>query len=379
MSQQHWRDRAITVSEAISDAFEVLKAYGARIAEWVLFFCLIANIIEIFPLPEPFANVFGNIVLGIQSVTLDVAGFGLTSMGAHARRRGDEKAANKASAMGWTLIGIMIVTVSLVTVSLIIPDTKPTIDTIGKVLILARVIVTVFYGHIVHSLRVAGTEHDNRIAELEKEVSTRKAEVSSVQLQLSNAQKQVSTGQQEMDRWRSQLDTLRGQLDIKQQEIESLHTALNSGHDFQASRVSSLQQEVEHEQATQAALRRELYAAKAELERVQLALSTEQHTVSSLRRELSTVQRQVSSQGVQSPAKKVSSGQADGQSKVVQLDSRRRTGQDDTEDQIRALHKVTPVQSLSARAIAGQIGCSPTTAAKWKTVIENEEKSAVNE
>ena len=115
MTQQqretHWRDRAIEASEAISDGFEVLKAYGARVAEWILFFCLIANIIEIFPLPEPFASVFGNIVLGVQSVTLDIAGFGLATMGDHARRRGDERAARKASRMGWTLISVMILTV----------------------------------------------------------------------------------------------------------------------------------------------------------------------------------------------------------------------------------------------------------------------------
>jgi hypothetical protein len=70
-----------------------------------------------------------------------------------------------------------------------------------------------------------------------------------------------------------------------------------------------------------------------------------------------------------------------GQEKIVELDSRRKTGQEDggVEKQIRDLHEKTPVQSLSARAIAGQVGCSPTTAAKWKTIIENEERGAVNE
>src|SRR5579862_1251160 len=107
MTQQqgmHWRDRAIHAAERISDGFEVAKAWGARIAEWILFFCLVGNIIEIFPMPHDFAQTFGNIVLGVQVVTLDIAGFGLATMGDHARRRGDERAAKQASTMGWSLI-----------------------------------------------------------------------------------------------------------------------------------------------------------------------------------------------------------------------------------------------------------------------------------
>lgn len=202
--------------------------------------------------------------------------------------------------------------------------------------------------------------------------------VSTVQQQLDTERKRVSNLQQQLDtekqRARLEVDTLRGQMNIKQQEAESLRAALCDGQGFQSSRVSSLQQEVERVQATADAMRRELHMSKSELERVQLALSNEQQVVSSLRKELSSVQRQVSSQSVQPLAKRVSSGQA----KVVQLDSHRRD-QDDVEKQIRELHKGTPVQSLSARAIAGQVGCSPTTAAKWKAIIESEEQAAVNE
>src|SRR6266498_3450093 len=137
----HWRDRFIARSEGISDAWEVGKAYGARVAEWILFVCLFANILEMFPLLPDW---FGNAVLIVQAITLDIAGFGLTTMGEHARRQGNEKAARTARRMGWTLIGLMILTVGLVTVSVLIPPTKETIDTIEKGLILARVIVTVF-------------------------------------------------------------------------------------------------------------------------------------------------------------------------------------------------------------------------------------------
>lgn len=393
-SEIHWRDRAIATSEAISDGFEVLKAYGARIAEWILFFCLIANIIEIFPLPEPSASIFGNIILGIQAVTLDVAGFGLTTMGDHARRRGDMAAAKKAGAMGWTLISVMILTVSLVTLGLLVPSTKPYVDGTEKALILVRVIVTVIYGHIVHLLRNAGTEHDNRVSSLQKQLDTTQKELSSVQSQVSTGQQEVSRLRAQLDserqRLQMELDTLSGQVDIKQQELESMRAALSTGQDFQASRVSSLQQEVEREQATVAALRRELFAAKAEVERVQSALSSEQQTVSSLRREVSSMRVQLDTgqakkvSTVQAPVstKRASTGhpQLDaGQGKVVQLDTRRKAGQDDVEEQIRALHRTHSVQSLSARDIARQVGCSPTTAAKWKAIIEQEAELVVNE
>jgi hypothetical protein len=171
MDNVHWRDRAIGASEGISDAFEVLKTYGARLADWILFFCLIGDILEIFPLPEPFATTFGNIVLGAQVITLDIAGFGLTSMGDHAERRGDSKSARKARVMGWTLISIMIGTVALVTTAILIPQTKDVVDDINKALMLVRVGVTVIYGHVIHQLRSAGNAHVDRLKGLEREVT----------------------------------------------------------------------------------------------------------------------------------------------------------------------------------------------------------------
>lgn len=36
-------------AEAITDAWEVAKAYAGRVAEWVLFLCVIINIIEMLP------------------------------------------------------------------------------------------------------------------------------------------------------------------------------------------------------------------------------------------------------------------------------------------------------------------------------------------
>lgn len=300
-SQQEisWWDRAISKSEMISNGFEVFKAWLARLAEWVLFFCLIANIIEIFPLPKPFASVFGEIVLGTQVITLDVAGFGLASMGASAKRRGDIGAAKKATGMGWTLISIMMLTVGLVATSIIFPSTKPTVDTVQNALILVRIIVTVLYSHIVHSLRVSGVEHENHLKELEDSLSTaqhdlaaKSQEVNTVQMQLSTVQKQLSNGQAEVSK-------LQFDLSNEQAEVSNLRGHLNTAQQ----RMSTLEQEIETVQGGGSDLRRELLMARDEAKTLKArleqkdqemaAVSGDLSGVMTLRRDLATTRDEV--------------------------------------------------------------------------------------
>ncbi len=149
----HWRDIAIAKSEIITDAWEVTKAYSARIAEWVLFICMIFNIVEILPGVHLLSAV-SNAVLATQVVALDIAGFGLASMADHARRMGNEAAAKRASGTGYFLIGIMLATLLVVTVGILWPGTLPIVAGIEKVLILVRVLMIVIYGHVIHGLRV---------------------------------------------------------------------------------------------------------------------------------------------------------------------------------------------------------------------------------
>ena len=150
--QRHWKDRAMTGSEVITDVWEVTKAILARLAEWVLFACMVMNIIEILP-GVVLAPLVSNLVLSVQAVTLDVAGFGLASMADHARDNGDEEAARSGKITGWLLIGLMIVTLLLVSIGLLWPQTQRFTTPAEKGLILARVIMTVIYGHVVHRLR----------------------------------------------------------------------------------------------------------------------------------------------------------------------------------------------------------------------------------
>ena len=86
---------------------------------------------------------------------LDVGGFSLATMGEQAREQGDTRAAHKASVTGYFLIGVTIVTLLLVTVGLLWSPTKYYTDQAEKGLILVRVVMTVIYAHVIHSLRQA--------------------------------------------------------------------------------------------------------------------------------------------------------------------------------------------------------------------------------
>lgn len=94
-----------------------------------------------------------NLNLSVQVVMLDIGGMSLASMAAHAREQGDEAAAKKAGTTSRFLIGLMIVTLLLVSVGVLFPGVKSYTDIAEKGLILVRVVMTVIYGHVLHSLR----------------------------------------------------------------------------------------------------------------------------------------------------------------------------------------------------------------------------------
>src|SRR5260370_26579959 len=96
-------------SEIITDAWEVTKTYAGRIAEWVLFACMIMNIIEILP-GVTLWPALSNIVLGTQVVMLDVGGVLPDSMRDHARQHGDAQAPRRPSVTAPSLPRIMILT-----------------------------------------------------------------------------------------------------------------------------------------------------------------------------------------------------------------------------------------------------------------------------
>ncbi len=329
---EHWRDRAIAAAETISDGFDVAKAYGAHIANWVLFFCLVANLIEM--VSPAFRSWAGMVIVGIQSITLDVAGFGLTAMAASARRRGDTKSARKADIMGWTLISVMAVTVSLITLAAFDTNLAEFVNEADNALMLIRVIVTVFYGHIVHQLREASTAHETRLAELEtlvpqlqQQLTTQEQEIATVQGQLAGAQKHVADIQRQLEDEKENGASIRHKLDVAQQHVSSLEAELEAGHGDTAGlrrelnaahaeveslrgRLDAKQRELDVMAADQAgiiALRRDLNTARVraeelhmELEARQQALKNEQALVASLRREVERFQQSGTQQHVSS-------------------------------------------------------------------------------
>src|SRR5260370_28540333 len=119
---------------------------------------MVMNILEIL---VTMPSALSNIVLGTQVVMLDVGGFSLASMGEQARQQGDERAARKASVTGNFLIGVTIVTLLLVTIGLLWSAAKQDTDMAEKGLILVRVIMTVIYGHVIHSLRSVTTHRQH--------------------------------------------------------------------------------------------------------------------------------------------------------------------------------------------------------------------------
>jgi hypothetical protein len=148
----HWKHAALKNAEVITDAWEVVKVYAGRAAEWVLFLCMIANIIAMLPgMAVP--TYVTNLVLGVQVVMLDIGGMSLSSMAAHIRERGEIAAAKKASTTSTFLIGLMIFTLLLVSIGVLFPVLKSYTDMGEKGLILVRVVMTVIYGHVIHSLR----------------------------------------------------------------------------------------------------------------------------------------------------------------------------------------------------------------------------------
>lgn len=185
-----WRETAIARSEIITDAWEVTKTYAGRLAEWVLFACMIMNIIEILPGVALWSSIT-NIVLGTQVVMLDVGGFSLASMGDQAREQGDERAARRATVTGGFLIGIMIVTLLLVSIGLLWPVARTYTSMAEKGLILVRVIMTVIYGHVIHSLRRAGTQRQQaacteQITELSQRLTASEQRVTELVQRIAN-------------------------------------------------------------------------------------------------------------------------------------------------------------------------------------------------
>ena len=137
------------------------------------YICMIMNVLTVF---ITFLPGVSNTVLAVQVVTLYIAGFGLQSMAEGV----DKKSARSANVTSWSLITIMIITMVLVTVSHLYPQVSMYTTIADNILILVRVIMTVVYGHVVHTLRHASAK---------KQAAEEKQVAANDQVALSNQQK----------------------------------------------------------------------------------------------------------------------------------------------------------------------------------------------
>ena len=227
---QKWRDVAIEKSEFITDAWEVTKAYLGRAAEWVLFLCMVINVVQILP-GVAFLPVVNNIVLGLQIVMLDIGGFSLMTMADHAKSQGKEKAAHHANVTAWVLITIMILTLVLFIAPILFPtphlgahQQAPAFDlatfakTAENVLILIRIVMTVIYGKVIHGLR-SGSSHlpvvvQDRLSEL----------FSQIELHLAGVQYRFKTeGQEVRSHLRAEMQEVQDRLRAEVQQALQEH------------------------------------------------------------------------------------------------------------------------------------------------------------
>src|SRR5215472_4060853 len=157
-ANKNWKRDAMEKAMVISDAFEVFKAWLAHIANWVLFICLIGNILQtVVSLGSEIAGT----VLCIQCVMLDIAGASLYTMAQHAKSQSNEKGARLAMIMSIILLVIMTVTALNSTLNSIFPELSALVQDINYGLIFARIVIVVAYGNIVHQLNTSTEMHDN--------------------------------------------------------------------------------------------------------------------------------------------------------------------------------------------------------------------------
>jgi chromosome segregation ATPase len=171
--------------------------------------------------------------------------------------------------------------------------------------------------------------------------------VDTLRIQLN---KEVSNSTIKVDR---EVSSVKSQLDTRTAEVDTLRTQLKAEQES----VSS---------------------AKDEVNTIRVQLDRTTTEVNTLRAQLKSATTEANMLRAQQITKETNETESEDATKVIHLDTNRakKSGQDEKaiEEQIRALLEAEP--GLLGRAIARRVGCSPTTASKWKELIENERKEA---
>ncbi len=392
------------VKEALKDSSWVTIAWDwfqtllGRAVDAVLWATMVFSCYQLIPGATQPAPQISSFAFILQFIALDIGGLGLNRM---AQQQGLDRW-SYSRGIAYILISITLVTVTVAGIERAVQVPDQIKAWIEVLLVIARSVMTVLYGQAIHNLKHQAQSTRERIAELEAQVQSGQREVSSVRRQLESEQRtvsslrvQLSEKQQEVDTLTGQVNTLTGQVQSGQREVSSLKQQANSGQ----SEMNNLRSRLTTALAEAEGAHAQLSVKQREVEALQEAFESEQRTVSRLRERLDAEQAFLFSlsqrldtgqqQRGQVPEKRVSSvqvssvGQVGGQvdtGQVIDLDAtrakRKGTQNEGTEhamlEQVREVLREHP--GLSARAIAKKLSCSPTTAAKWKDLIEREQQ-----
>ncbi len=142
-----------------------------RAAEAILVASVLYASVKLLPTVHMPAS-FDVAVFIAQFVALDVGGLSLGKLAKAAKREGNDEGATQASRMSNALITIMIAGVVVVAFEQLfpIPDNwKLGIDTI---LLIARSILAVLYGHIIHTLKVEEEAQPHNVSHAQPDIQT---------------------------------------------------------------------------------------------------------------------------------------------------------------------------------------------------------------
>lgn len=211
---QSWRDRSIERSRVLTDSFEVSLTWAGGLADWILFLCLICNIVEV--LAHLAGSAFSNIVMGTQSVLLDIGGFALLTMAVHAHQRGARRTRNSAATVGGLLMLVTLATVVLITVGNLWPKAADQVGNINQALILARIGMTIVYEATIHLLRHA-EQHEQQVQQANQLSTQLSSELSSA---IDQQQQEFSRSLQQLsEQFSRQLSTLAQEFSSQLSEV----------------------------------------------------------------------------------------------------------------------------------------------------------------
>jgi len=394
-----WKGR-LKDSSWVTLAWDWFQTFLGRTVEAVLWLTMICTCYSLIPGAPPLPSSVSTVVFIAQFVALDIGGIGLNKL---AIQQGLGQW-SYTRVIAYILIGITLITITYAGIEHALDIPTAVTNWVEALLVVARSVMTILYAQAIHAMKVEVSttqalleQQRVQLDSAQQEVSTLKRQLDSEHNTVSNVKKQLDALSGQVDRRQEEVSNLREQLDGKQAELDALRRQLEAGQQEASTlrtQVSSGQQSEQRVQAELAGLRGQVERKQQEVNTLQHRLSTvqqevstlkqhldsERHKVSSLQHELDTERHKASTLKAQLDTQRAAPLDTEQQGRVISLDTGRvkrkaENGQDaELVQKIRTLLHQEP--GISARKIAERVGCSPTTAAKWKAFIEEQEQGS---